>query len=401
MKEISVLASEVVGGGTTVLGSGALVGIGKLRGATMLATASTGTAISSLGGVAATNATMAWFGGGSLAAGGLGMAGGAVVLGGIVAAPVLAVGGIVLASHAKKKLAAARVQRAKALEAAGEMRGATSVVNGIRQVAKQFQEVITNLSKRTTPVLDDLAAVIKNSGTDYAKYTENDKRKVHVAVMFIQALKVTLEAPILTKEGALTTTYPKALEHGKRILNEEEKQMADKENKLRDKAQDAAAFGGSMAGAEMAANEAAATDELRESMGRFLDKANTDTLNDKLKGFLFERIEAGKFNVDAARKGSEFRANVTADTPNRGTDPVDIEIVNSKGKVVQEIQAKTSNDTTNLAREVQNPKYAEMKKLVPKNQVEEVREKASEINRDIISELKQKKCRLGERLRMS
>ena len=223
MKEISVLASEVVGGGTTALGSGAFVGMASYGGATMLATASTGTAISSLGGVAATNATMAWFGGGSLAAGGLGMAGGAVVLGGIVAAPVLAVGGIVLASHAKKKLAAARVQRAKALEAAGEMRGATSVVNGIRQVAKQFHEVITNLNKRTTPVLDDFEAVIKNSGTDYAKYTKNDKRKVHLAVMFIQALKVTLEAPILTKEGALTTTYPKALEHGKSILNEEEK----------------------------------------------------------------------------------------------------------------------------------------------------------------------------------
>lgn len=221
MKKISVLSREVVGGGTTVLGSGALVGMASYGGATMFATASTGTAISSLGGVAATNATMAWFGGGSLAAGGLGMAGGAVVLGGIVAAPVLAVGGIVLASHAKKELAAARVQHAKALEGAGAMRSATSVVSGIRQVAKQFQEVITNLNERTTPILDDLATVIKNSGTDYAKYTENDKRKVHLAVMFIQALKITLEAPILTEKGALTKTYPKALEHGKKMLNEE------------------------------------------------------------------------------------------------------------------------------------------------------------------------------------
>ena len=46
-------------------------------------TASTGTAISSLSGVAATNATLAWLGGGTLAAGGLGMAGGAIVLGAI------------------------------------------------------------------------------------------------------------------------------------------------------------------------------------------------------------------------------------------------------------------------------------------------------------------------------
>ena len=45
--------------------------------------ASTGTSIASLSGAAATNATLAFFGGGSLAAGGLGMAGGTAVLGGL------------------------------------------------------------------------------------------------------------------------------------------------------------------------------------------------------------------------------------------------------------------------------------------------------------------------------
>ena len=46
-------------------------------------TASTGTAISSLSGAVATNATLAWLSGGTLAAGGLGIAGGAIVLGAI------------------------------------------------------------------------------------------------------------------------------------------------------------------------------------------------------------------------------------------------------------------------------------------------------------------------------
>lgn len=48
-----------------------------------LGTASSGTAISTLSGASATSATIAWFGGGALAAGGLGVAGGAVVLGAI------------------------------------------------------------------------------------------------------------------------------------------------------------------------------------------------------------------------------------------------------------------------------------------------------------------------------
>lgn len=61
----------------------------------VLATASTGTAISTLSGVAATNATLAWFGGGSLATGGLGMAGGTAVLGGLVAVPAIIIIGLI------------------------------------------------------------------------------------------------------------------------------------------------------------------------------------------------------------------------------------------------------------------------------------------------------------------
>ncbi|CAH7309848.1 conserved membrane hypothetical protein [Vibrio chagasii] len=68
-------------GGTTALGAWAVVSV--------IGSASTGTAIASLSGVAATNATLAWFGGGALAAGGAGMSGGMMVLGGIVAAPVI------------------------------------------------------------------------------------------------------------------------------------------------------------------------------------------------------------------------------------------------------------------------------------------------------------------------
>ena len=110
MKSLSGYASEVMSGGLTAVGSGALVGLASYGGATMFATASTGTAIGSLSGVAATNATLAWFGGGALSVGGLGMAGGVAVLGGIVAGPVLAVGGMVLAAKARENLAKARTK---------------------------------------------------------------------------------------------------------------------------------------------------------------------------------------------------------------------------------------------------------------------------------------------------
>lgn len=83
-----------------------------------LAVASTGTAIASLSGAAATNATLAFFGGGSLAAGGLGMAGGTVVLGGLVAGPALLVMGFVAGHAAKKELEKARTNKAEAQQVA-------------------------------------------------------------------------------------------------------------------------------------------------------------------------------------------------------------------------------------------------------------------------------------------
>lgn len=68
---VGVGAGAATGGALSV-GSWALV--------VSLGSASTGAAISSLSGVAASNAVLAWFGGGALAAGGAGMAGGSIVL---------------------------------------------------------------------------------------------------------------------------------------------------------------------------------------------------------------------------------------------------------------------------------------------------------------------------------
>ena len=76
--------------------AGAFAAASTLGGTAVLGTASTGTAIASLSGAAATNATLAFLGGGSLAAGGLGVAGGTMVLGGLVAGPALAVFGLYL-----------------------------------------------------------------------------------------------------------------------------------------------------------------------------------------------------------------------------------------------------------------------------------------------------------------
>lgn len=92
-KQASVSAKEVIGGMGSAAASGLATASGVYGLVGLLGTASTGTAIGTLAGAAASNATLAWLGGGAIAAGGGGMALGAWVLGGLVAGPAILVTG--------------------------------------------------------------------------------------------------------------------------------------------------------------------------------------------------------------------------------------------------------------------------------------------------------------------
>lgn len=100
LKKVSVGAGVILGGlgGAAVGTAGAVAASGATTAAvTAVGVASTGTAISGLSGAAATNAILAFLGGGSLAAGGGGMALGTAVLGGATLGVGLLVGGIIFA----------------------------------------------------------------------------------------------------------------------------------------------------------------------------------------------------------------------------------------------------------------------------------------------------------------
>ena len=94
--------SAIIGTSGALAGTCAAIGIPTL--VAQFATAATGTAISTLSGAAATNATLAWLGGGTVASGGLGVAGGAVVLGGIVAVVAISVSLLISMGFAYKDI---------------------------------------------------------------------------------------------------------------------------------------------------------------------------------------------------------------------------------------------------------------------------------------------------------
>jgi transcriptional regulator with XRE-family HTH domain len=114
--------TESAAGAIAGAGVGAGTAAGVFAAVSTAATASTGTAIASLSGAAASSATLAWLGGGSLAAGGMGVAGGTVVLTGIVALPaLLAVGGVLVWKGRKlRKEAEAEAEKLDAAQQALE-----------------------------------------------------------------------------------------------------------------------------------------------------------------------------------------------------------------------------------------------------------------------------------------
>ena len=91
--EISMIELATSLGGGVVSGAvtGAATAGGAYRIVGLFASASTGTAIRSLSGIAARNATLAWLGGGTVASGGGGIAAGAALLSRIGFAPLAAV----------------------------------------------------------------------------------------------------------------------------------------------------------------------------------------------------------------------------------------------------------------------------------------------------------------------
>lgn len=158
IEQLSISAVNYVGkvAGAGVVGAASAYAV--YGGVMAFAAASTGTSIATLSGVAAYNATLAAIGGGSLAAGGLGMAGGTMILGGVVAAPILAIAGWAFASHAEEALGDALKTRDEVdeivakLELAGEKlteanQYINSIFNAIQKHFKVFMQYFNELKE--------------------------------------------------------------------------------------------------------------------------------------------------------------------------------------------------------------------------------------------------------------
>lgn len=220
LKELQSMASSMAGGLASGAMAGAITAFGAYGAAGALATASTGTAIASLSGAAATNATLAFFGGGSLAAGGLGMAGGTAVLGGLVAGPALAVLGVVVGAKASANLDKAYSNLAKAKEFRDEMNTASALCVGIRKRSAMFNRFLVSLNSVFEPLIYEMTQIISNRGVDFRTFSDDEKKVVAEAMAMAGAIKSILDTPILDDEGNLTSESDKIVEMTRKRLEE-------------------------------------------------------------------------------------------------------------------------------------------------------------------------------------
>ena len=197
-------AGSVAGGAVAGTAGGALVAFGAYGAAQALAFASTGTAIASLSGAAATNATLAFFGGGSLAAGGLGMAGGTAVLGGLVAGPALMVIGFVAGAVAKKNLDKAYTNKAEAIQIAEQLGTAALQCETIRRRTYMFYNLLARLDAYFLPLIYKMEDNFKAEGDDYRQYSNEAKKAIASCASIAVTIKSVLDTPLLTDDGLLS-----------------------------------------------------------------------------------------------------------------------------------------------------------------------------------------------------
>ena len=212
LKELGNFAIEVAGGVAAGAVGGALTALGAYGAATTFASASTGTAIAALSGAAASNATLAFFGGGSLAAGGLGVAGGMAVLGGLVAGPALMVMGMITGAKSQEKLENALSNKAQADEIVESLNAASAQCSAIRRRTYMFYNLLAHLDSYFLPQIWKMQDIIENEGTDYRSYKPDSKKAIAAAASTACTIKAVLDTPILTVEGELTESSGKLSE---------------------------------------------------------------------------------------------------------------------------------------------------------------------------------------------
>lgn len=235
MKNVSTNLKDIA----TTAGAGALgsaIAVGGAWGlASLIGTASTGTAIGTLSGAAATNATLAWLGGGAISAGGAGMAGGMVVLGGVALAPIAVFAMFMGTQKGKQRLNAAKdysdqvdvlVEKVKTLiaELYQVQRGVNLVGRTLIALDELFQikleemeSIVTRLDGR--PILQKIIIDPIKKVFSIDLFSEEEKEIICETANCASLMRGIIDKPLLNEEGAFLSEAFSYMEDNKKLID--------------------------------------------------------------------------------------------------------------------------------------------------------------------------------------
>ena len=206
MEKSANVARQIISGGVNGLAGGTLMSIGAYGGVMYggFAVASTGTAIGSLSGAAATKATLAWLGGGSLASGGAGIAGGMTVLGGAVLAPVMAIAGYSYNKHAENRLYNALENNDEAIRFQKEVNRSVEILMELGNRSSRLRNSIENMARQLPNLVNQMRFSGRHFYYDYSKYDSYAKKNVCLATMLAKIIKIIIDVKLLDESGNMT-----------------------------------------------------------------------------------------------------------------------------------------------------------------------------------------------------
>lgn len=218
MNGANILATVSAAGSISAV---ALAGVPAAVNASVAALCSTsaGTAISQLSGAAARQATLAWLGGGSLAAGGGGVAAGTAVLSAItwsatgvmaLASVGIVAGKIYSQKHtdAEKYLADVETWRAKSL-------AASEIMKGVVMRSDELLSVTSRLGGRIATALDELEMIVPAFSPTNPEHAKIFQR----AAILVKSMSELAQTPLLDKNGNLNAQSLILVDKTQKILN--------------------------------------------------------------------------------------------------------------------------------------------------------------------------------------
>ena len=170
--------------------------IGTTGIAIQIGSASTGTALSTLSGAALRNALLSWFGGGSLASGGLGVAGGTLVLGGILVGPSILIGGFLLNKKSQKVLTEAKKYELEVEKAIARLRIFERNIEIVKTKVDEELYILPKLRKLFNREMQKTEKLFYKAKSDF-KYRDKFIKHLKMTYSLGKTLKNLIDIPLV------------------------------------------------------------------------------------------------------------------------------------------------------------------------------------------------------------